>query len=95
MRTPFFASVGGHVGEVDEGTPVGELLSHHHAGMTAMEASAQSSDSVPRGHRIVSANPSPALRHPVSDEARATAAQKVVDTIERSIPVVTVAFLQH
>lgn len=94
VRTPFFVNLGGHVDEVADDDPYGELISRYNERITAMGASGQSPESVADVIVEIAADPSPALRYQSSDEARAMAAQKLVDTTGRSVLIATGALLQ-
>lgn len=94
VRTAFFANVGGHVDNISEDDPYGELLNRFNRRMAALGASGQSADSVGDIIRDIAADPSPALRYQSSEESRAIAGRKLVDPTGRSILAGTRTMLQ-
>jgi short-subunit dehydrogenase len=89
VRTAFFANVGGHVDSVSDDDPYAELINRFNRRMAALGSSGQSAESVAHVIREIAADPSPALRYQSSEQSRAIAAQKLVDTTGRSILVAT------
>jgi hypothetical protein len=85
VRTAFFANVGGHVDNISDDDPYGELINRFNQRMAALGSSGQSAESVADVIREIAADPSPALRDQSSEESRAIAAQKLVDPTGRSI----------
>jgi retinol dehydrogenase-8 len=85
VRTAFFANVGGHVDNVSDDDPYAELINRFNRRMAALGSGGQSADSVADVIREIAADPSPALRYQSSEQSRAIAAQKLVDTTGRSI----------
>ena len=85
VRTAFFANVGGHVDNVSADDPYRELITRFNARMATLGSSGQSAESVAEVIREIAADPSPALRYQSSEQSRAIAAQKLVDTTGRSI----------
>jgi len=85
VRTAFFANVGGHVDNISDDDPYGELINRYNRRMAALGAAGQSAESVGDVIREIAADPSPALRYQSSDESRAIAARKLVDPTGRSI----------
>lgn len=85
MRTAFFANVARQVGDVSPDDPYGELLTRFNATMAALGSAGQTADSVAEVILDIVADPSPALRYQASDQARALAAQKLVDPTGRSV----------
>jgi NAD(P)-dependent dehydrogenase (short-subunit alcohol dehydrogenase family) len=85
VRTAFFANVGGHVDNVSDDDPYAELINRFNARMAALGSAGQSAESVADVICEIAADPSPALRYQSSEQSRAIAAQKLVDTTGRSI----------
>jgi len=85
VRTAFFANVGGHVNNITEDDPYGELINRFNRRMAALGSSGQSAQSVADVIREIAADPSPALRYQSSEQSKAIAARKLVDTTGRSI----------
>jgi len=85
VRTAFFANVGGHVDNISDDDPYAELINRFNARMAALGSGGQSAESVADVIREIAADPSPALRYQSSEQSRAIAAQKLVDTTGRSI----------
>jgi short-subunit dehydrogenase len=85
VRTAFFANVGGHVDNISDDDPYGELIKRFNGRMAALGSSGQSAESVADVIREIAADLSPALRYQSSEQSRAIAAQKLVDTTGRSI----------
>ena len=85
VRTAFFANVGGHVNNVRDDDPYAELINRYNGRMAALGSTGQSAESVADVIREIAADPSPALRYQSSEQSRAIAAQKLVDTTGRSI----------
>ncbi|MGH7732258.1 MAG: SDR family oxidoreductase [Gemmatimonadales bacterium] len=85
VRTAFFANLGGHAGNVSDDDPYAELINRFNARMAALGSGGQSAESVAGVIREIAADPSPALRYQSSEQSRAIAAQKLVDTTGRSI----------
>jgi NAD(P)-dependent dehydrogenase (short-subunit alcohol dehydrogenase family) len=85
VRTAFFANVGGHVDDISDDDPYGELISRFNRRMAALGSSGQPAESVADVICEIAADPSPGLRYQTSEESRAIAAQKLVDTTGRSI----------
>jgi hypothetical protein len=85
VRTAFFVNVGGHVDNISDDDPYGELINRFNRRMAALGSSGQSAESVADVIREIAADPSPALRYQSSDESRAIAGQKLVDPTGRSI----------
>jgi NAD(P)-dependent dehydrogenase (short-subunit alcohol dehydrogenase family) len=85
VRTAFYANLGGHVDNVSGDDPYVELINRYNARMAALGSSGQSAESVADVIREIAADPSPALRYQSSEQSRAIAAQKLVDTTGRSI----------
>jgi short-subunit dehydrogenase len=85
VRTAFFANVGGHVDNISDDDPYGELIKRFNRRMAALGSGGQSAESVADVICEIAADPSPALRYQSSEQSRAIAAQKLVDTTGRSI----------
>ncbi len=85
VRTAFFANVGGHVDSVNDDDPYGRLINRFNTRMADLGSSGQSAESVADVICEIAADPSPALRYQSSEQSRAIAAQKLVDTTGRSI----------
>ena len=85
VRTAFFANVGGHVDNVSDDDPYGELINRFNSRMAALGAGGQSAESVADVICEIAADPSPALRYQSSEQSRAFAARKLVDITGRSI----------
>jgi NAD(P)-dependent dehydrogenase (short-subunit alcohol dehydrogenase family) len=85
VRTAFFANVGGHVENIADDDPYGELINRFNRRMAALGSSGQSAQSVADVIREIAADPSPALRYQSSEQSKAIAARKLVDTTGRSI----------
>ena len=85
VRTAFFADVGGHVDNITDDDPYGELINRFNRRMAALGSSGQSAQSVADVIREIAADPSPALRYQSSEQSKAIAARKLVDTTGRSI----------
>jgi NAD(P)-dependent dehydrogenase (short-subunit alcohol dehydrogenase family) len=80
-----YISVGGHVDNITDDDPYGELINRFNRRMAALGSSGQSAESVAQVICEIAADPSPALRYQSSEESRAIAAQKLVDPTGRSI----------
>lgn len=93
VRTPFFASLGGHVDNIDGDDPYRELITRFNSGMAALGSGGQSAESVASVICEIARDPSPALRYQSSAQAQAIAAQKLVDTTGRTILTGTGALL--
>jgi NAD(P)-dependent dehydrogenase (short-subunit alcohol dehydrogenase family) len=85
VRTAFFANVGGHVDNLGNDDPYRTLINRFNTTMAALGAAGQSADSVAEVIREIAADPSPALRYQPSAQARALAAQKLVDPTGRTV----------
>jgi len=85
VQTAFFANVGGHVDNIGDDDPYGELINRFNRRMAALGSSGQSAESVADVIREIAADPSPALRYQSSEESRAIAARKLVDPTGKSI----------
>jgi NAD(P)-dependent dehydrogenase (short-subunit alcohol dehydrogenase family) len=85
VRTAFFANVGGHVDNITADDPYGELINRFNRRMAALGSSGQSAQSVADVIREIASDPSPALRYQSSEQSKAIAARKLVDTTGRSI----------
>ena len=85
VRTAFFANVGGHVDNVSDDDPYGELINRFNRRMAALGSGGQSAESVADVICEIAADPSPALRYQSSEQSRAIAARKLVDITGRSI----------
>jgi short-subunit dehydrogenase len=94
VRTAFFANVGGHVDNISDDDPYGELINRFNRRMAALGASGQSAESVADVICEIAADPSPALRYQSSEESRAIAARKLVDPTGKSILAGTRTMLQ-
>jgi short-subunit dehydrogenase len=62
VRTAFFTNVGGHVDNISDDDPYGELINRFNRRMAALGASGQSAESVADLIGEIAADPSPALR---------------------------------
>jgi NAD(P)-dependent dehydrogenase (short-subunit alcohol dehydrogenase family) len=85
VRTAFFANVGGHVDNISDDDPYGELIKRFNRRMAAIGSGGQSAESVADVICEIAADPSPALRYQSSEQSRAIAAQMLVDSTGRSI----------
>ncbi len=85
VRTAFFANLGGHVDNISDEDPYAELLNRFNTRMADLGSGGQSAESVADVIRDIAADPSPALRYQSSEQSRALAGQKLVDTTGRSI----------
>ncbi len=94
VRTAFFANVGGHVDNVSDDDPYRDLINRFNGRISALGSTGQSAESVAEVICQIAADPSPALRYQSSEQARAFAAQKLVDTTGRSVLAATGALLQ-
>jgi NAD(P)-dependent dehydrogenase (short-subunit alcohol dehydrogenase family) len=94
VRTAFFANLGGHAGTVGDNDPYALLINRFNARMAALGSGGQSAESVASVIREIAADPSPALRYQSSEQSRALAARKLVDTTGRSILEATTTLLQ-
>jgi NAD(P)-dependent dehydrogenase (short-subunit alcohol dehydrogenase family) len=94
VRTPFFANLGGQVGDAADDDPYRELIHRFNTRMAAMGSGGQSAESVAEVICEMAADPSPALRYQSSEQAQGIAAQKLVDTSGRSILAATGALFQ-
>lgn len=94
VRTPFFAHLGGHVDNIGDDDPYRELITRFNAGMAVLGSGGQSAESVASVICEIARDPSPALRYQSSEQSRALAAQKLVDTTGRTILTGTGALLR-
>lgn len=94
VRTAFFANLGGHADTVGDDDPYAQLINRFNARMAALGSGGQSAESVAGVIREIAADPSPALRYQSSEQSRAIAARKLVDTTGRSILDATATLLQ-
>lgn len=94
VRTAFFANVGGHADHVDNADPYSDLINRYNGRMTALGTAGQSAESVGEVIAQIAADPAPALRYQSSEEARAMAARKLVDTTGNSVLAATGALLR-
>lgn len=94
VRTAFFANLGGHADTIDDDDPYALLINRFNARMAALGSGGQSAESVAGAIREIAAEASPALRYQSSEQSRAFAARKLVDTTGRSILDATATLLQ-
>lgn len=85
VRTAFFAKLDGHVDDIAADDPYRDLINRFTATMAALGSGGQSPESVADVICEIAADPAPALRYQPSEQARAIAAQKLVDTTGTSI----------
>jgi NAD(P)-dependent dehydrogenase (short-subunit alcohol dehydrogenase family) len=85
VRTAFFANVFGHIDNISDDDPYGELLKRFNRIMACLGSGDQPAESVADVIRDIAADPSPALRYQSSEQSQAIAAQKLVDKTGPSI----------